>query len=291
MNFVLSEGTDMNLQSELDALAKRIASFQTAPKVSDEIWQKFTNKAVVALMAGGEGSRFASVLEGKDLHKTALELPDGDTMIEMNIREWRDAGFKNFVALVFHNAKSVEERLGDGSQLGVHITYSYDPEKPVGKGGAVHNAIQNGNVPEDSYLIVVNPDDVILDFPGSFARFIGEAHLAGEAKGMVATAAMAPGRPYSWTGMMVSDNKVTDTQMYPFIPVPAHVGITVFSPKILPRFRELFPLNQKNDFENVLFPLLAHEGVLWSAGITEGMWIAVNDLKSYKQLVAHLETK
>ncbi|HEY8999569.1 MAG TPA: NDP-sugar synthase [Candidatus Saccharimonadales bacterium] len=279
----------MNLQNELDTLAQRTAGFKTPTKVDDKTWQAFADNAVVALMAGGESSRFASVLEGKNVQKNALELPNGDTMIEMNIREWRDAGVKNFVALVFHNAHSVEERLGDGSQLGVHITYSYDPEHPVGKGGAVRNALDNGSIPEDCNLIVVNPDDVILDFPGNFARFFGEAFLEGEAKGMLATAVLAPGRSYSWTGMMVKDNVVVDTQMYPFIPVPAHVGITIFSPKVFPRFRELFDLREKNDFEQVLFPLLAQEKTLWAAGLTEGEWIAVNDLKAYKQLVAHLE--
>jgi NDP-sugar pyrophosphorylase family protein len=105
---------------------------------------------------------------------------------------------------------------------------------------------------------------------------------------MLATAVLAHGQPYAYTGMMVVDNQVVDSEMYPFIPVPAHVGITVFSPEILPRFKELFSLTEKCDFEQVLFPILAHEKKLWAAGLTEGTWIAVNDLKSYKQLVSHL---
>lgn len=281
----------MNLQNELDALAKRIASFETPPKVSDEAWQDFAENAVVALMAGGESSRFASLLDGQAVHKNAYELPNGDTMIEMAVRMYRDAGIKKFVALVCHNASSIEELLGDGSRFGVEVTYSHDPEKPVGKGGAIRTALDNGSIPEDCYLIVANPDDVILDFPGSFARYIGEAHLAGEAKGMLATAVLAPGQAYASTGMMVVNNAVVDTHMYPFIPVPAHVGITVFSPKVFPRFRELFDLKEKTDFERVLFPLLAEEKTLWSAGLTEGTWIAVNDPKTYKQLVAHLESR
>src|SRR5207244_1562850 len=99
------------------------------------------------------------------------------------------------------------------------------------------------------------------------------------------TAVLAPGQAYASTGMMVVDNQVVDTQMYPFVPVPAHIGVTVFSPKILPRFKELFSLTEKSDFEQVLFPLLAHEKKLWSVGLTKGVWVAVNDLKSYKQLV------
>ena len=206
-------------------------------------------------------------------------------MIEMAIRMYRDAGIKKFVALVFHHAHSIEDRLGDGTGMGVELLYSHDPQKPVGKGGAVRNALDNGSIPEDCNLIVANPDDVILNFPGSFVRFIGSAHIEGEKKGMLATAILAPGQAYASTGMMVVDNQIVDTQMYPFIPVPAHVGITIFSPQILPRFKKLFSLTEKSDFEQVLFPLLAQEKKLWSVGLTKGIWIAVNDLKSYKQLV------
>lgn len=274
-----------NLQSELDILAKKIASFHEPPKVSNEEWTEFVKNSVVALMAGGESTRYAAALEGKKVNKNAHELPNGDTMIEMAIRNYRDAGITRFVALVYHNAHTIEDRLGDGGNMGVHITYSHDPEPPAGKGGAVRNALENGSIPNDCNLFVVNPDDVVLDFPGSFVRYIGEAHIAGEKQGMMATAVLAPGQAYHSTGMMVVDNKVVDTQMYPMIPVPAHTGVTVFSPKILPRFLELFSLNEKSDFEQVLFPILAKENKLWAAGLTKGTWIAVNDLKTYKQLV------
>jgi NDP-sugar pyrophosphorylase family protein len=279
----------MDLQTALDQLAKQISSFHEPPKLSDKEWQEFADNTVVALMAGGESRRYAAVLDGEAIQKNAHELPNGDTMIEMAIRSYRDAGIKKFVALVYHNAHTVEDRLGNGSSLGVEIVYSHDPEPPAGKGGAIRNALDNGSIPPGCNLIVANPDDVILDFPGSYVRFVGEAHAEGRKKGMLATAVLAAGQPYASTGMMVVDNAVTDTEMYPLIPVPAHVGITVFSPEILPRFTELFSLDKKCDFEQVLFPLLAKEKKLWSAGLTKGTWIAVNDLKSYKQLVGLLE--
>lgn len=273
------------LQIELDALSKKIAKFHEPPLASEKDWQNFASNTVVALMAGGESSRYAAVLNGKKVNKNVHQLPNGDTMIEMAIRMYRDAGIKKFAALVFHNAHSIENRLGNGSGMGVEIVYSHDPEKPVGKGGAIRNALDNGSIPKDCNLIVANPDDIVLNFPGSFVRYIGSAHIEGEKKGMLATAILAPGQAYASTGMMVVNNQIIDTQMYPFIPVPAHVGITIFSPKILPRFKKLFSLSEKSDFEQVLFPLLAKEKKLWSVGLNKGTWIAVNDLKSYKQLV------
>lgn len=279
----------MDLQTALDQLADKISSFHEPPKLSDKAWKKFADNTVVALMAGGESSRYAAVLDGEAVQKNAHELPNGDTMIEMAIREYKAVGIKKFVALVYHNAHTVEDRLGDGSDMGVEIMYSHDPEPSAGKGGAIRNALDNGSIPMDKYLIVANPDDVIFDFPGSYVRFIVEAHAEAEEQGKMATAVLAHGQPYSSTGMMVVDNEVVDTEMYPFIPVPAHIGITVFSPEILPRFTELFSLDRKSEFEQELFPLLAKEKKLWSAGLTKGTWIAVNDLKSYKQLISRLE--
>jgi NDP-sugar pyrophosphorylase family protein len=278
----------MNLQTELDALAAKIASFHEPATINEDDWQQYVDSTTVALMAGGESSRFSSVLEGTQANKSAFELPNGDTMIEMCIRMYKDMGFKHFVALVFHNAHSIEDRLGDGSKLGVTINYSYDPEIPIGKGGAVLNALENGSIPETNNLIVVNPDDVVLHFP-EFPRYISQAHLEGTKNGAIATAVLGLGQAYHSTGMMVVDNKVVDTKMYPFIPVPAHVGITLFSPEAYGYFRQNFSLTEKSDFENVLFPVLAQEGKLWSAGLTKGLWIAVNDAKTYKQLVQELQ--
>ena len=44
----------MNLQTELDALSQKIASFHEPANVSDEEWHQFASNTTVALMAGGE---------------------------------------------------------------------------------------------------------------------------------------------------------------------------------------------------------------------------------------------
>lgn len=281
----------MNLEQALKILESQVADFREPVQISESEWQNYCQNTVVALMAGGESSRYAAVLESQNVNKNAHELPNGDTMIEMAIRMYAEAGLKNFVALVYHNAHSVEQRLGDGSKLEVSIKYSYDPEQQVGKGGAIKNALINGSIPAGVNLIVANPDDVVLDFPGSFPKHIASAHLEGQAKGMLATAVLAPGQALSSTGMAVSGGRVTDASMYPFIPIPAHIGVTLFSPNILPRFNELFDLSQKSDFEQVLFPVLVAEQKLWSVALNKGAWIAVNDLKSYNQLVSRLNSQ
>ena len=59
----------VSLQSELDELGKKIASFRKPEPMSEDEWQRFAEKTVVVLMAGGESSRFSSVLEGAATQK------------------------------------------------------------------------------------------------------------------------------------------------------------------------------------------------------------------------------
>lgn len=279
----------MDLQSELDKFAKKIASFHESPKISDEQWRKFAANTTIALTAGGESSRYSAALKGQDVNKNAHELPNGDTMIEMTIRMYRDSGIKEFVALVFHNAHSVQDRVGDGSKLGVNIRYSEDPKQAAGTGGAVRNAIDNGSIPMNHNLLVANPCDIFFDQPNGFIKRFCESHIEGLSKGMLATAVLTRGIPIPATGMLVDNNRVVDAQKFPIVPVPSHIGISIFSPKILPRFQELFDLSKKTDFEQLLFPLLAREKKLWSAFLTDGTWVQVKDLKGYKELIDKLE--
>jgi NDP-sugar pyrophosphorylase family protein len=223
------------------------------------------------------------------VHKTALRLPTGETMIERTIALYREAGFRDFVALVFHRAESIVARLGDGRALGVRIAYSHDPEQPVGRGGAILNALLNGRIPRHKPLIVHNPDDVIVRYPGSFPHDVVAAHRAGAARGAIATAVVVDGKRVAYTGMAVADGLVTEVVAYPFVLIPAHIGVTVFAPAVYADFERLFSLTEQSDFEAVLFPRLAAERRLYTAVIPHECWLAVNDPKALAEFVRVLE--
>jgi len=269
----------------LEIFRKAIYSPGDTAAISDSELRQFAKNCVVALAVGGEGSRLKAATETQQVHKTALRLPNGDTMTGRTIRMYKDAGFRDFVALVFHHAQSVIDVLGDGSHLGVHITYSHDPERPVGRGGAIRNALDNGAIPTSKSLIVHNPDDQIIKYEGSFPRDIVAGHLAGLQKGMHATAVVVDGTPYTYTGMKIDHGIVEQIEMYPYIPIPTHVGVTVFSPSVYNYFTKLFDLTKKVDFESVLFPLLSQERLLYSFMIPGRCWLSVNDPKALAKLI------
>jgi NDP-sugar pyrophosphorylase family protein len=278
----LLEGVLMKVA--LENFKNAIYSPGEAAQISNTELQQFADNCVVALAVGGEGSRLKAVTESQQVHKTALRLPDGETMTERTIRMYREAGFRDFVALVFHHAQSVIDTLGDGNHLGVHITYSHDPEHPVGRGGAIRNALDNGSIPRTKSLIVHNPDDQIIKYEGSFPRDIVAGHLAGVQREMLATPVVVDGTPYTYTGMKIEQGVVEQIEMYPFIPIPTHVGVTVFSPDVYDYFTKLFDLTRKVDFESVLFPLLAEEKRLYSFMIPGRCWLSVNDPKALAKL-------
>lgn len=266
-------------------LRKAICDPGERTSIRQEDLESFAENCVVALAVGGHSSRMQSITDELGVNKNALKLPNGDTMLESTIRMYRDAGFNNFLALVAHQADSIIELLGDGTESGVQMSYSHDPGGPVGRGGAVRNALENGSIPKSHNLIVHNPDDIILDYPGSFPHDLVAAHIAGQAKRMLATAVMAEGLPATYTGMRVQDGVVEEVVSYPRLPVPAHAGITVFSPSIYPLFEEHFGPGVRSDFESVLFPVLVSRRKLYTMFIPSECWLQVNDPKAWNKLV------
>lgn len=279
------------LQNALDILRDSLLVRETYPTIREEDVVVFAKNAAVVLTAGGEGSRLSSITDQEKAHKVALRLPNGDTMIEKTIKMYRDAGFQRFVVLVYHRASSILDLLKNGEQLGVSIEYSEDPGRPVGRGGAIRNAIENGTIRANESFIVHNPDDQVVNYKGNFVQDIVSAHLAGLGKNMVGTAILTDGITYPFTGMMVKQGVVEAIQMYPFIPVPTHIGVTVFGTEAHHYFLEYFDLSKKTDFESVLFPLLTERRQLYAFFIPHQNWISVNDPKGYAALVKALDQK
>ena len=256
----------------------------------NKTFEEFISSCVVVLTAGGESSRFKNVSGAAHVQKAAFVLPSGETMIERMIQFYKEIGLTHFLILVYHNADSVKKLLGDGSALNVHIEYSEDPGMPVGRGGAVKHAFLQGFLKHDQYLIVHNPDDQLV---GETKQILTEAilaHLAHEKRGALVTAVMVEGVRHEFTGFTIDDGFVTDVEMYPFIKIPTHIGLSIFSPAVLPYFDRLFDLTQKTDFEAVLFPQLKNEKKLAAHTIKEGVWISVNDEKGLKKLLKALDS-
>jgi NDP-sugar pyrophosphorylase family protein len=239
-------------------------------------------RIVVALPAGGFGYRMRGAGDGPT-QKCLLPLPNGETLIGRLVREYAAGGFRRFVALVNHEGEAVRQHLDKGRPWGVDADCSFDPD-PEGSGrtGALAHARQQGLLPTGAEVLVHNADCQLMRYPGSFGRDLAAAHAAAAREGAAATLVAVAGTPYPYTGMSIEDGLVTGIEMYPFIPVPTHAGITLLSPEALDELIALAPPGKSN-FERDMFPRWSDRGALAALVLTQEQWIPVDDRKAYRQ--------
>ncbi|MDF1540783.1 MAG: sugar phosphate nucleotidyltransferase [Candidatus Thorarchaeota archaeon] len=252
----------------------------TTTKVEQKEIEDLKKATVVVMPAGGKGTRIRAETHSERINKVMISIDGNESMIEKAVREYADIGIKKFVILTGFLAERVEEHLGDGSRWGVEIKYSADPDgRKVGNAGAILHALNNGTIDDSMTSIVHNPDDVIIGTAKPYGEIFLEGYLKGYKNNCYATFIVVPETPFQYSGMIIKDGKVQDIAKYPPIAIPAHTGITVFSPDVYDYFRRLVSLDVESSFESVVCPVLAVENRLFAINIPANTWIPVNDMK------------
>ncbi|MFN2623016.1 MAG: nucleotidyltransferase family protein [Chthoniobacterales bacterium] len=92
----------------------------------------------VAIVAGGLATRLRPVTE--KIPKALIEVA-GQPFLAHQLRLLRSAGIRKVVLCVGYRGEMIEQRFGNGSQLGVELTYSFDGPELLGTGGAIRKAL------------------------------------------------------------------------------------------------------------------------------------------------------
>jgi NDP-sugar pyrophosphorylase family protein len=195
---------------------KTIAGLETLENFS----KHSTHSNPVFIMAGGFGTRLSPLTD--NCPKPMLKLGERP-LLEIIIAGFIKAGFKYFFISTHYMSEIIQEHFGDGSRLGVKISYVHE-ETPLGTGGAL------GILPEvmsDLPMILVNGDVLTtLDF-NKLLSFHNE-HNA------VATICV---RNYEYQvpyGVINSDqNKIISMVEKPIQQFHVNAGVYVLSPKIV----------------------------------------------------------
>lgn len=181
------------------------------------------------IMAGGRGTRISELFP--DIPKPLIPISDGAVnkpVLEWEIENLREQGFTDFILTVSHMADKIMDCFGDGSRLGVDISYFVE-EKPLGNAGALFKL--RDEFTED--FLLLNADSV---FDIDFNRFV-DYHRSKEA---VATLFTHPnGHPYD-SGIVIAgaggtvDAWLTKEDKRPeFYKNRVNAGIHVISPAVL----------------------------------------------------------
>ena len=182
-------------------------------------------KAMV--LAAGQGTRLRPLT---DTRPKALVPVGGRPMIEYSLLLLRHYGIRDIVINLHHHGEQIENRLADGSELGLQISYSVEPEL-LDTGGGLLKAkpfLQNGT------FIVINTDVLIDLHLDQLLKFHRNQQAA-------ATLVLRPDKDADQYGSMDIDEKgricrFLDTKMPLQSPGPIRklmfTGLQVLEPKV-----------------------------------------------------------
>jgi NDP-sugar pyrophosphorylase family protein len=103
-----------------------------------------------AILAGGLGKRMRPLTE--TVPKPMIEVR-GKPFLQHQLELLRSFGIRRVVLLVAYLGDQIENYFGDGASLGLHLSYSHEPE-PLGTGGA----LKNGAAMLDEEFLLLNGD-------------------------------------------------------------------------------------------------------------------------------------
>ena len=221
-------------------------------------------------MAGGEGSRLRPLTS--NVPKPMLPVANRPLM-EHIIELLRHHGITDVVATVQFLSSVIRNYFGDGSDLGVSLSYATE-DAPLGTAGSVLGAqdLLNGT------FIVVSGDaltDIDLTAVVDFHR----------AKGAAATLVLKRMSDPLEFGIVMTDD---DGRIERFLEKPTwgqvfsdtiNTGIYVLEPDIF----DLIPPDQPFDFSSELFPMMLDKGLPLFGYVTESYWTDVGNSEAYLQ--------
>lgn len=190
----------------------------------------------VFLMAGGFGTRLRPLTD--TCPKPMLKIGN-KPILETVICSFIKSGFVNFYISTHYMPEKIEQYFGDGSGLGVNITYVYE-ESPLGTGGAL--GLLPKDLPKELPLIIMNGDILTkVDFQRLLAF-----HLASSADATICVREYDYQIPY---GVIKGEgNKITSMVEKPIQRFFVNAGIYVVSPQVV----QSVPANHYVDMPTLL---------------------------------------
>ncbi|KIF50422.1 nucleotidyltransferase family protein [Vibrio owensii] len=190
----------------------------------------------VFIMAGGFGTRLKPLTD--TCPKPMLKV-GGKPILETLIRNFIKAGFQNFYISTHYMPEQIENYFGDGTDLGVNITYVHEDE-PLGTGGAL--GLLPDDLPKGLPLIMMN-GDVLTKV--DFQRLL-DFHNENQADATMCVREYDYQIPY---GVINGEgNKITSMVEKPIQRFFVNAGIYVVSPQVI----NSVPQNHKIDMPTLL---------------------------------------
>lgn len=223
----------------------------------------------VMIMAAGIGTRLRPLTDL--MPKPMAPIVNRPALYHI-LRLLRRHGFTQVVINLHHLPEAITEYFGDGSSLGMEITYSFEPELLGTAGGVKKNEAFFGG---KTFLVISGDALTDIDLTGLVA--------AHRRNGSIATMAVKEVADPTQYGVVVADEegRVVAFQEKPSLKEArsrlCNCGIYVFEPEILSHIRK----EQFDDFGRRVFPDMLRQGVPFHVYEVSSYWSDVGNLKEY----------
>lgn len=223
------------------------------------------------ILAAGVGSRLDPLTRA--IPKPMVPIVNRP-VIEHIVLDLKKHGFLDIRVNVHYLGTVIEEGLGDGSRLGVNISYAHE-EKLWGDAGSVKRSEDFFN--GETFLVVGGDDISDIDLSGLMVL-----HREKNAASTIATTLVEDPSQF---GIVVTDD---DGRITRFLEKPkggdvfskmANTGVYVFEPGVF----DLIPKDTFYGFGNEVFPQLLAEGRPIYGFSTRSYWKDVGNLQVYRQ--------
>ena len=237
------------------------------------LFEEKTYHNPVFIMAGGFGTRLRPLTD--TCPKPMLKIGN-KPILETVIRSFIKAGFVNFYISTHYMPEQIQNHFGDGSDLGVQISYVHE-DSPLGTGGAL--GLLPDDLPQDLPLIMMN-GDVLTKV--DFERLL-DFHTENQADVTMCVREYDYQIPY---GVINGEgNKITSMVEKPIQRFFVNAGIYVVSPQVI----QSVPENHHIDMPTLLEQHMNERDNILMFPIHE-YWLDIGRMDDFNRAQADIHT-
>ncbi len=194
-------------------------------------------------------------------------------------------GFKEVVVNLHHQPESVKKALGDGSDFGVKIHYTYEQPQILGTAGALDNA---RHLLEDETFLIAN-GKIITDIDINAAL---ETH---KKTGALATMVLKPNTNYEkFSEVYIENGQISGFGDFPSknqsvedsesTPPYMFTGIHILEPEVF----KYIPRGVYSDIVPTFYDPAIKNGEIISAHIADGKWFELSTIPRYLDITLQM---